>query len=245
MASGLALLERQFVERILDPIFEDWFRTQVVGSENIPSSGPALIVSNHAGGFAIDALIVVRALERNTGRALHLLGAEFLFQDPLKEILTHLNVHPAKFESATELLQAGHLVVIWPEGVNGVGKTIEHRYQLQEFPRAGFARLAAVNQVTVIPTAVIGSEEAYPLLARVEGLLDWADIPYLPVTPTFPALGPLGLIPFPSQLTISFGSPICPPDSAGPIEICELSDLVRSKLTWAIRELLSQRSRIF
>jgi len=85
MASGLALLERQFVERILDPIFEDWFRTQVVGSENIPSSGPALIVSNHAGGFAIDALMVVRALERNTGRALHLLGAEFLFQDPLKE----------------------------------------------------------------------------------------------------------------------------------------------------------------
>jgi len=133
--------------------------------------------------------MVVHALEGNSRRSLHLLGADFLFKDPMRELMAQLNVHPANFESANELLQAGHIVGVWPEGVNGVGKTIEHRYQLQEFGRAGFARLAALNDVPIIPTAVIGSEEAYPLMARVEGLLDWAEIPYLPVTPTFPALG--------------------------------------------------------
>jgi len=163
----------------------------------------------------------------------------------MRELMAQLNVHPANFESANELLQAGHIVGVWPEGVNGVGKTIEHRYQLQEFGRAGFARLAALNDVPIIPTAVIGSEEAYPLMARVEGLLDWAEIPYLPVTPTFPALGPLGLIPFPSRWTISFGTPIAPPTSGSPLDAFACSDHVRSELTKTIRELLSQRSRFF
>lgn len=233
------------LDRILDPIYRDWFRTRVIGAENIPAAGAALLVSNHAGAFAIDALMVVHALEKNSARSLHLLGANFLFQDPMRELMAHLNVHPATFESANELLQAGHLVGVWPEGVNGVGKTIEHRYQLQEFGRAGFARLAAINDVPIIPTAVIGSEEAYPLMARVEGLLDWAGFPYLPVTPTFPALGPLGLIPFPSKWTISVGTPIAPPKSDSPLDAFACSDLVRGELTRMIRELLSQRSSIF
>jgi hypothetical protein len=92
---------------------------------------------------------------------------------------------------------------------------------------------------------VIGSEEAYPLVARVEGLLDWADIPYLPVTPTFPMLGPLGLIPFPSKWTISFGTPIAPPESDSPSDAFACSDYVRGVLTQTIRELLATRSSIF
>jgi len=245
VVSGTAPVRQRLLDHIIDPIYREWFRTRVIGSENIPREGAALIVGNHAGAFAIDALMVVHALENNSTRSLHLLGADFLFQDPMRELMNHLNVHPATFESANELLQDGHLVGVWPEGVNGVGKTIEHRYQLQGFGRAGFARLAARNGVPIIPTAVIGSEEAYPLLARVEGLLDWAGFPYLPVTPTFPALGPLGLIPFPSKWTISFGSPIAPPISDSPIDAFECSDHVRSELTQMIRELLSQRSSIF
>jgi 1-acyl-sn-glycerol-3-phosphate acyltransferase len=236
---------RHHFDRILDPIYREWFRTRVIGSENIPEQGAALIVCNHAGAFAIDALMVVHALEVNSTRVLHLLGADFLFQDPMREVMSHLNVHPANFESANELLQAGALVGVWPEGVNGVGKTIEHRYQLQGFGRAGFARLAAINNVPIIPTAVIGAEEAYPLLARVEGILDWAGFPYLPVTPTFPALGPLGLIPFPSRWTISFGAPVAPPQSDNPLDAFACSDYVRNQLTQTIRELLSHRSSIF
>jgi 1-acyl-sn-glycerol-3-phosphate acyltransferase len=243
--SGMAPVYRGALDRILDPIYHEWFRTQVIGLENIPADGAALIVGNHAGAFAIDALMVVHALEKNSTRSLHLLGADFLFQDPLREFMAHLNVHPATFDSANELLQAGHLVGVWPEGVNGVGKTIAHRYQLQGFGRAGFARLAALNGVPIIPTAVIGSEEAYPLVARIEGLLDWAGFPYLPVTPTFPALGPLGLIPFPSRWTISFGTPIAPPKSDSPVDAFACSDHVRGELTQTIRELLSQRSSIF
>ena len=245
MSTVSTLVDNNFFDRILEPIYREWFRTRVIGALNIPAHGAALVVGNHAGAFAIDALMVVHALEVNSERSLHLLGADFLFQDPIRELMGHLNVHPATFESANELLQSGHLVGVWPEGVNGVGKTIEHRYQLQEFGRAGFARLAALNSVPIIPTAVIGSEEAYPLMARVEGLLDWAGFPYIPVTPTFPALGPLGLIPFPSKWTISFGAPIAPPKSDGPIDAFECSDRVRSELTQTIRDLLSQRSSIF
>jgi 1-acyl-sn-glycerol-3-phosphate acyltransferase len=245
LGTGALLSRQRFFDGVLEPIYRDWFRTRVVGAGNIPTQGAALIVGNHAGAFAIDALMVVHALEGNSRRSLHLLGADFLFKDPMRELMAQLNVHPANFESANELLQAGHIVGVWPEGVNGVGKTIEHRYQLQEFGRAGFARLAALNDVPIIPTAVIGSEEAYPLMARVEGLLDWAEIPYLPVTPTFPALGPLGLIPFPSKWTISFGTPIAPPTSGNPLDAFACSDHVRSELTKTIRELLSQRSSIF
>jgi 1-acyl-sn-glycerol-3-phosphate acyltransferase len=241
----LASSTHRLFDLVLEPVYRDWFRTRVIGVENIPETGAALIVGNHAGAFAIDALMVVHALKTNISRPLHLLGADFLFQDPIRELVSHFNVHPADFETASELLQDGQLVGVWPEGVNGVGKTIEHRYQLQEFGRAGFARLAAVNQVSIIPTAVIGSEEAYPLVARVEGLMDWADIPYIPVTPTFPALGPLGLIPFPSRWTISFGAGIAPPESAGPVDAFAHSDRVRDQLTQTIRELLSQRSSIF
>ena len=244
-AKGPNLSARRFFDGVVGPVYRDWFRTQVLGSENIPASGPALFVGNHAGAFAIDALMVVHAIERNSSRALHLLGANFLFQEPMRELMGHLNVHPAHFDTASELLQGGHLVGVWPEGVNGVGKTIEHRYQLQEFGRAGFARLAAINQVPIIPTVVIGSEEAYPLVARVEGLLGWADIPYLPVTPTFPMLGPLGLIPFPSKWTISFGIPIAPPESESALDAFVCSDYVRGELTQTIRELLATRSSIF
>lgn len=110
VVSGTAPVHQRHLDRILDPIYREWFGTRVIGSENIPAEGAALIVGNHAGAFAIDALMVVHALEMNSTRSLHLLGADFLFQDPLRELMAHLNVHPATFESANELLQAGHLI---------------------------------------------------------------------------------------------------------------------------------------
>ena len=79
---GSSFLARRFFDGVLEPIYRDWFRTQVLGPENIPASGPALIVGNHAGAFAIDALMVVHALERNSSRALHLLGASFFSKSP-------------------------------------------------------------------------------------------------------------------------------------------------------------------
>jgi len=82
LGTGALLSRQRFFDGVLEPIYRDWFRTRVVGAGNIPTQGAALIVGNHAGAFAIDALMVVHALEGNSRRSLHLLGADFLFKRP-------------------------------------------------------------------------------------------------------------------------------------------------------------------
>ncbi len=243
-------LTREFMDRILEPIYSDWFRTQVLGSENIPRSGGALLVVNHAGAFAIDGLITMMAVAKNSERRLKVLGADFLFELGVNDLLSELGVEPADSATALSLLELGELVGVWPEGVRGVSKTFDQRYQLQQFGRGGFAKLALQVGVPIIPTAIIGAEEAYPLVGRISGVLDWVNIPYVPVTPTFPALGPLGLVPLPSCWSVEFGTPISPERfrSQGKFpgyDVFELADYVKGAVNEMLMSGLSNRSRVF
>lgn len=240
-----AALAREATEKILGPIYSDWFRTEVTGQRNIPESGPALIVANHSGAFAIDALITMMAVARNSNRTLKLLGADFLFNLGVNDLLEELDVKPARPDVAAELLTSGELVGVWPEGVRGVAKTFEQRYRLQRFGRGGFARIAIQLGVPVIPTAIIGGEESYPLVGKVPGVLNWAGLPYLPVTPTFPALGPLGLIPFPAHWSIEFGAPLTSDYEDSPVAAFEFTDRVRDIVQDMILNKLEQRNRVF
>ena len=238
------------MDKILEPIYSDWFRTQVRGAENIPREGSALLVVNHSGAFAIDGLITMMAVAKQTDRTLKVLGADFLFELGVNDFLRELGVVPADATTAQALLESGELVGVWPEGVRGVSKTFDQRYQLQRFARGGFAKLALQVGVPIIPTAVIGAEEAYPLVGRVSGVLDWADIPYVPVTPTFPALGPLGLIPLPSCWTIEFGSPVDPDLFRGmgafpEYDVFELADYVKNRVNQMLMSGLAKRSHVF
>lgn len=245
-ASSLpSAMTSDLLDRVLEPIYSDWFRTHVSGAEHIPPTGGALVVANHAGAFAIDGLITMSAVARNTHRTLRVLGADFLFHLGMNELLDHLGVVPAQPEVARELLANGELVGVWPEGVRGVAKTFDQRYRLQRFGRGGFARVAAEMAVPVIPTAIIGSEESYPLIARMSGVLNWVGLPYLPVTPTFPALGPLGLIPLPSKWSITFGAPLNPPPDNSTIAAFEFADAVHSIMTDMLRSGLEKRTSIF
>lgn len=245
-ASSLpSAMTSDLLDRVLEPIYSDWFRTHVSGAEHIPTTGGALVVANHAGAFAIDGLITMSAVAKNTNRTLRVLGADFLFHLGMNELLDHLGVVPAQPEVARELLANGELVGVWPEGVRGVAKTFDQRYRLQRFGRGGFARVAAEMAVPVIPTAIIGSEESYPLIARMSGVLNWVGLPYLPVTPTFPALGPLGLIPFPSKWSITFGAPLDPPLDNSIISAFEFADSVHSIMTEMLRSGLEKRTSIF
>lgn len=245
-ASSLpSALGREFIDKLVSPIYTEWFRTSVYGAENIPAKGPALVVANHAGAFAIDGLVTMMAVAKNTQRTLRVLGADFLFHLGVNNFLEEIGVRPATPSIARDLLQAGELVGVWPEGVRGVAKTFDQRYRLQRFGRGGFARIASELKVQVIPTAIIGSEETYPLVGRVSGLLNWTGLPYLPVTPTFPALGPLGLIPFPAQWSVSFGTPMTPPSDSSIISAFEFTDRVQATMRSMILSRLENRERIF
>jgi 1-acyl-sn-glycerol-3-phosphate acyltransferase len=240
-----ATLVREVTDKLLEPIYSDWFRTTVTGSENIPHTGPALVVANHAGAFAIDGLMAMIAVAKNSNRSLRVLGADFLFHLGINDILQELGVRPATPIDAKQLLDSGELVGVWPEGVRGVAKTFDQRYRLQRFGRGGLARVAIELQVPVIPTAIIGSEESYPLVGRVHGLLNWIGLPYLPVTPTFPALGPLGLIPLPAHWSISFGTALIPPTDTSVIEVFEFTDHIQSTIREMLYHKLATRSQVF
>jgi 1-acyl-sn-glycerol-3-phosphate acyltransferase len=98
--------------------------------------------------------------------------------------------------------------MVFPEGVKGTGKQFSERYRLQRFGRGGFVEVALRTGSPIVPVAVVGSEEIYPKLADARPLARAFGAPFVPVTPTFPWLGPLGLIPLPSKWRIEFCDPI-------------------------------------
>src|ERR671935_3238150 len=114
---------------------------------------------------------------------------------------------PASPFNAIRLLEQGHIVMVFPEGVKGAGKPFSERYRLERFGRGGFVEVALRTSSPIVPVAVVGSEEIYPKLADSRLLARLIGSPYFPITPTFPVLGLLGAVPLPSKWRIEF----CPP----------------------------------
>jgi 1-acyl-sn-glycerol-3-phosphate acyltransferase len=104
--------------------------------------------------------------------------------------------------------------------------------------------------VPIIPVAIVGSEEVHPVLGNAPTLARTLNLPYFPLTPTFPWLGPLGLIPLPSKWHIEIGEPI-PTQTYGadalddPALIFELTDRVREIIQSALYRLLAQRTSVW
>ncbi|MEO6822075.1 MAG: glycerol acyltransferase, partial [Candidatus Nanopelagicales bacterium] len=132
----------------------------------------------------------------------------------------------------------------------GVGKPFADRYKLQRFGRGGFVAAALRSRVPIIPCAIVGAEETYPMIANAKPLARLLGLPYFPITPTFPWLGPLGLVPLPSRWVIEFGDPI-PTDQypAGaaddPMLVFNLTDQVRETIQQTLYRLLVQRRGVF
>jgi 1-acyl-sn-glycerol-3-phosphate acyltransferase len=153
-------------------------------------------------------------------------------------------------ENGERLLRAGELVGVFPEGVKGVGKRYKDRYQLARFGRGGFVRLALRTGAPMIPCAVVGAEEIHPVLGKADWLGRPLGLPFLPVTPTFPALGPLGLVPLPSKWSLDFGEPVetarYGADAADdPLLVNRLAEQVRSRIQRRIDERLAQRRSVW
>lgn len=229
-----------------------WFRTTVQGADALPD-GPALLVSNHAGTLPLDGAMIQLAVHDAdpANRVLRMLAADRMFATPLLgELTRRMGATLACAEDVDRLLAAGHLVLVFPEGFKGIGKPYRDRYRLQRFGRGGFVAAALRAKVPIVPVSVVGSEEIYPKLFELPALAELLSVPYFPITPTWPLLGPLGMVPLPSKWVIDVGAPIptdgYPDDAADdPSVVLELTDAVRQRIQQRLHELLAQRGSAF
>ncbi|TDD82114.1 lysophospholipid acyltransferase family protein [Actinomadura rubrisoli] len=270
IASGLAFLRRrlageyevdefgfdpEFNSTVLLPVaralYEHWFRVEMFGLDNVPADGGALIVANHSGTLPIDGIMLSVGLHDHAGRHVRLLGADLVYQVPLLGHLSrkagHTLAHPA---DAARLLGKGELVGVFPEGFKGVGKPFADRYKLQRFGRGGFVETALRAGVPIVPCAIVGAEEIYPKIAELRPLARLLGLPYFPITPTFPLLGPAGLVPLPSKWMIQFGEPMTLEEYAGdaaddPMTVFNITDHVRENVQQMLYDTLLRRGPAF
>jgi len=179
-------------------------------------------------------------------RHLRLLGADLVFRLPfLSEVARKAGSTLACNPDAERLLRNGEYVGVFPEGFKGIGKPYRERYKLQRFGRGGFVSAALRTGAPIVPVAIVGAEEIYPIIANVRPLAKVTGLPYVPVTPLFPWLGPLGLLPLPSKWLIQFGKPIdtstLTEDADDPIVVFNLADQVRETIQESLHELLERR----
>jgi 1-acyl-sn-glycerol-3-phosphate acyltransferase len=234
---------------ILRTLFERWFRVTQLGIEHIPQAGAALLVSNHSGTVPMDALMMKYGVFDGAGRHVRLLAADLAFTMPVVgEVARKMGNTLACEEDATRLLRAGEILGVFPEGFKGVGKQFRERYRLQRFGRGGFVEVALRTGVPIVPVAIVGAEEIYPMIYDLKPLARLLGLPYFPITPTFPWLGPLGAIPLPSKWIIEYGEPI-PTDGYGaeaasdPMFVFNLTDQVREVIQQTLfKNLISRRN---
>jgi 1-acyl-sn-glycerol-3-phosphate acyltransferase len=249
--------DRDFTEAVylplLRPLYKSWFRVEVRGIENIPGAGGALIVANHSGTIALDSLMTQVAVhdEHPSHRYLRMLGADLVFRTPVVGAVARKSgATLAANPDAERLLASGELAGVWPEGFKGVGKPFSERYKLQRFGRGGFVAAALRTKVPIVPCSIVGAEEIYPILGNLKTVARLVGAPYIPITPTFPLLGPLGLIPLPSKWIIEFGAPVetaglGPAAADDPMVVFDLTDRVRETIQQTLYSLLLQRRSVF
>ncbi|HEX6262317.1 MAG TPA: lysophospholipid acyltransferase family protein [Actinomycetota bacterium] len=247
--------DRDLTETVLAPLarffHERYFRVEWKGLEHVPREGPALLVSNHAGTIPMDAVIMKFGLLDRVGRHVRLLAANLAFRMPFVGELARKSGNTlACEEDALRLLDRGELLGVFPEGYKGVGKPFRERYKLQRFGRGGFIELALRAGAPIVPAAIVGSEEIYPLISQARPLARMFGLPYFPVTPFFPWLGPLGMLPLPTKWTIEFREPIAT-DGMGDeawkdsLLVFEMTDRVRDEIQQTLNRNLGSRRSLF
>jgi 1-acyl-sn-glycerol-3-phosphate acyltransferase len=249
--------DRDLTEHVLAPpfrpLYERWFRVEASGLEHVPDTGGALVVANHSGTIAVDSVMTSLALldHHPAHRHLRMLGADLVFRTPGLAPLARKAGHTlACNPDAERLLSAGELVGVWPEGFKGIGKPFSERYKLQRFGRGGFVSAALRLGVPIVPCSIVGAEEIYPMIGNARALARLLGLPYFPITPTFPLLGPLGAIPLPSKWLIEFGEPIPtaglgPAAAEDPMLVFNITDQVRDTIQQTLYRLLLQRRSAF
>ena len=234
-------------------LYRDYWRVDTTGIEHVPARGRALLVSNHAGVLPWDGTMIKTAIFVEHPQPRHvraLVASLFMGMPVLSWFLRRTGQTVGHPDDTRRLLERDELVLVFPEGVKGTGKPFKDRYRLRRFGRGGFVATAIRAGAPIIPISVVGSEELYPMVADLAPVAKALGLPYLPITPFFPWLGPLGLIPLPSKWLIKFHPPVHveehPPEAADDQNlVMALADEVRDTIQQGIYDNLKLRRGVF
>ena len=244
---------RELARRLYDPLYRRWFRAEWEGMEKIPKDGGALLVCNHSGAIPSDAPVIMHGIEEELHRPVYGL-ADHLFKGlPVVGTMWAraggVAAHP---ENAYRLLrEQQQLALVFPEGTKGTGKLYKERYQLRRFGRGGFVEIAMRAGAPVVPIAVVGSEEAMPIVAKVPALARLLGVPYVPITANMLALGPLGLVlPLPAKIKVRVLDPVefdVPPDQErySRSRVMEEAEAIRVRIQDALYDMLRTRRSVW
>ncbi|MGA7912115.1 MAG: lysophospholipid acyltransferase family protein [Candidatus Dormiibacterota bacterium] len=234
-------------------LYRDYWRVETTGVENVPAHGRALLVANHAGVLPWDGTMIKTAVFAEHSHPRHvraLVASMFLGMPVLSWFLRRTGQTVGHPDDTRRLLERDELVLVFPEGVRGTGKNFKDRYRLRRFGRGGFVSTAIRSRAPIIPVSVVGSEEIYPMVADVAPIAKFFGLPYFPVTPFWPWLGPLGLIPLPSKWRIQFHPAIhveehLPEAADDQSLVMALADEVRDTIQEGIYDNLRMRRGVF
>lgn len=250
---GLDPVYEARVRPFFDALYKYWFRVDVEGLEHVPDDGRCILVGNHSGVLPYDGIMVRTAVRRAhpAAREVRWLAEDFVYHLPfLGAFMNRIGAVRACQENAERLLEGERCVLVFPEGIKGIGKLFRDRYQLQRFGRGGFVKLALRTGAPIVPVAIVGAEEAAPMLYKVEYLTEALGLPFVPVTPGFPLFGPLGLIPAPVKWRIRFLPPVdlegSGPESADDaLLVNRLAERVRGTIQEALDQTVTKRRSVF
>jgi 1-acyl-sn-glycerol-3-phosphate acyltransferase len=234
-------------------LYREYWRVETTGVENVPASGRALLVSNHAGVLPWDGTMIKTAVFAEHSHPRHvraLVASLFMGMPVLSWFLRRTGQAVGHPDDTRRLLERDELVLVFPEGVRGTGKNFKDRYRLRRFGRGGFVATAIRSRAPIIPISVVGSEEIYPMVGDLAPVARFFGLPYFPITPFWPWLGPLGMIPLPSKWRIQFHPPVHveehPPDTADDQNlVMALADEVRDTIQQGVYDNLKLRRGVF
>jgi 1-acyl-sn-glycerol-3-phosphate acyltransferase len=231
-----AVTEAAHAARLL---YEHYFRVTSTGNEQVPDVGRAILIANHGGVLPIDAALLFVDVVRKTPRIPRLIADHFVPKLPLfSTLFARVGVVSGTRANVRHLLEHDELLAIFPEGVTGPAKRFKDRYRIQSW-RVGFAELAIRYRAPVIPVAIVGAEESWPLAAKLD--LHVFGAPYLPI--------PATPLPLPAHVHIRYGAPLVLGTAAGDADDPHLVEaaaaLARERLEILVDDVRTARRGVF
>lgn len=165
-------------------LYRHYFSVTASGIEHVPSRGRAMLVGNHSGGVAIDAMMVIASLflDAEPPRLAQGMVERFMQKLPFASLYSSRTGNfTGTPENAIALLNAERLLMVFPEGARGTAKLYSERNTLVGFG-TGFMRLALQTKTPIVPLAVLGGGDAFPTVMNLYKLGKLVGMPYVPIT---------------------------------------------------------------